>query len=378
MASTTSIKGQSPGGILVDAIDRLRDGREVFFRYIRSAADFINTSFEPLTLDDKLEVAVKRFQETGLSELPVVDVEGDARRGEVVTRTPVGILRLRSVNTILSQFAGSLSQKDTDERALIQPIVQYISRDVPRATPDLSLFDAIAMMLRHDTEALSFVGPNNEYIGVVTSLDLLRCFMLLDTLRRARVIEQKQDMRIFDILGDAESKGQPTDMVIGTFLARVQDVMKTPAVTINNGDTVMDAMKLMEDRGQKTLFVVDQSGALRGLVSDADIQLALPPTRLTPQDLDGSNEKLFRYESGTRDARQVLADRVSITMQANPTVVSPDESVVRAAELLSRPGVSMLPVVEGGRPRGYVGRRDLLRVITSLGQLAKKRGFLDD
>lgn len=371
-------KPLSSGRILVDAIDRLRDGREVFFRYIRTAADFMDPSFEPLTLDHKLEEAVKRFKETGLTELPVIDLEGDARRGEEVTRTPVGTLRLRDVNSALSQFAGSLSQRETDERALAAPVFQFMSRLIQPLSPETSLFDVIAHMLKHDTEVVSFVGDHKDYLGAVTALDLLRCFPLLDTLRRARATEQKQDMRIFDILGDAESKGQPTDMVIGTFLARVADVMRTPVVTINSAETILDAMKRMEDRSQKTLFVVDQGGTLRGIVSDADIQLTLPPVHLVPADFDGTNDRLFRYDSSTRDARQAIGERVTTAMQANPTTISPDESVVRTAELLMQPGVSTVAVAEGGRPRGYVSRRDLLRVITSLGQLAKKRGFLDE
>ena len=373
----TSALNPAGGPRLVDILDRLRDGREVFFRYVRKVGDLMSEGLLPLDLDKRIQHALEAFQQAGLNELPVVDLDEDDRGNP---RDPifVGCLRRRDVHAIISQFAGGLSQKDSDDRVLAAPVVQHLTRGMPAVSVDTPLFDAITQMVRLDVELLA-VTQSNLYLGTLTSLDIIRCLPRLDAVRRGRVVEQRRDMRLMDILGDQESKGQPTDLVIGTFLSRVTEVMRSPAPLIRATDTIADAMKQMEDKGVRALVVVDTMGASRGIVTDLDIQLVLPPVNKKAARLDElSGEGMFDLDREDRGTRQVLGERVTIASRANAPTVSADESVVAVAEKLCEPDVPLLAVVEGGRPKGVVARRDLLRVVLSLGQLAKKRGLLDE
>jgi CBS domain-containing protein len=53
-------------------------------------------------------------------------------------------------------------------------------------------------------------------------------------------------------------------------------------------------------------------------------------------------------------------------MTANPTTVSPDESLVRVVDLIVEQHISGLPVVEQGKLVGIVTETDLLRLLSKL------------
>ncbi|HEX6074045.1 MAG TPA: CBS domain-containing protein [Micromonosporaceae bacterium] len=136
----------------------------------------------------------------------------------------------------------------------------------------------------------------------------------------------------------------------------VRDVMTWDVVTVCTGTPYREIVDLMTERKVSALPVLDVSGAVVGVVSEADLLHKLE----------------FRVQHGPAPRFSVRhrAGRVKATgtvaadlMSAPPVTISPDASVATAARVMDAESVKRLPVLnDNGDLVGIVSRRDLLRV----------------
>ncbi|MDX8052376.1 CBS domain-containing protein [Lentzea sp. BCCO 10_0798] len=134
---------------------------------------------------------------------------------------------------------------------------------------------------------------------------------------------------------------------------RTRDVMTTDVVVVEQDTPARDAARLIAERGFTALPVVDASGALVGMVGEAD----LLRNRL-PQD------PRWLVHGEPVEARQAPADVVAQVMTKSPVTVSPNTDLAEVAGLMLDHGVRSVPVVHEGHLAGIVTRRDMLRSIT--------------
>ena len=131
----------------------------------------------------------------------------------------------------------------------------------------------------------------------------------------------------------------------------VSDVMSAPAVTVRADTSVKAAARVLRDRDVAAAPVVDDAGALIGIVSEIDLlrgSLAPDPVaHLLP----------VAAEAGARPS--TVAD----VMTADVQVLQPRSDLYDAARVMRASGIRSLPVVEAGRVVGVVSRSDLLRVL---------------
>ncbi len=366
----------SMGSVLIDVLDRLSSGKEIFYRYVRTASDLMDKNFAPVKFEDKVNVVWTRMLEEGLDDFPVT-VEEEDKKG-VTRQIVVGAARRKDIAITLSSFAGSGSQLPADEKVLKGPMSRVITRGVSTLRPETPLFEAVNRMLRDGLETVAVVGPSEEYLGALSILDVIRSFVRLDTLRRARQVgtDDTESARFVDLIGSATAS-QPTDVLVGTFLARVKDVMNKSVTTVRTEDRLLDAIRIMDRKKLDYLFVLNERDKIRGILHDASIQMALPPIEV--RDASGSKTGL-RYNGEEKDAQEILSQTVANAMVKPGTAVQLDDTLLKACERLCRPGVQVLPVFDpsGTKLVGAVSRRDLLRVMVAVGELAAKRGLLAD
>lgn len=131
----------------------------------------------------------------------------------------------------------------------------------------------------------------------------------------------------------------------------VSDVMTWPAVTVTDGTSIKAAARLLRDRDVAAAPVVDDSGALVGMVSEIDLlRGTLPPdpvAHLRPVPAD----------------EQAPPSLVSHVMTRDVSVLLPHSDLYDAARSMRASGIRSLPVVDGGTVIGVVSRSDLLRVL---------------
>ena len=130
----------------------------------------------------------------------------------------------------------------------------------------------------------------------------------------------------------------------------IKSWMTKEVITLTPERTMMKASKLMKDNGIKRLPVVDTEGKLVGIVSDRDIKEASPSKATT---LD------------THELYYLLSEiKVKDIMTTNPEVVSPEDTVEKAAAIMQEKRIGGMPVVDDkGGLVGIITDSDVFKVL---------------
>lgn len=120
-------------------------------------------------------------------------------------------------------------------------------------TPDAPLKEAARTMVREKVSGLP-VLERGKLVGMVTEGDFLRQEADRDQPYRLSLLEA--------LFGDGTS--EPEAETVG-------EVMSSPVVTITPDATLSEAARVMSHRKVKRLPVVDEDGALIGIISRADV-----------------------------------------------------------------------------------------------------------
>ncbi|MCX5098272.1 CBS domain-containing protein [Streptomyces sp. NBC_00439] len=128
-----------------------------------------------------------------------------------------------------------------------------MTETVVTVTPDTEFKEIADAMERWKVTAVPVVEDKGSVVGVVSEADLLPKEEfhehppgMIDQMRR---------------LGDTAKAGS----------VRAEELMTSPAITIEPGASLPQAARLMTDRRIKRLPVVDADGRLKGIVSRADL-----------------------------------------------------------------------------------------------------------
>ena len=146
----------------------------------------------------------------------------------------------------------------------------------------------------------------------------------------------------------------------------VRDVMTTPVTTLRPDDKVEHAADVLAERNVGALPVVDDDGALVGILRDDDLIASEArvhvPTFINflglgmafPGEMKHLEQELKKIAGAT--ARDV--------MQADPPTVGPDATLEDVATIMHDRGVNSLPVVDADKKVvGIVARADIVRFI---------------
>lgn len=141
-----------------------------------------------------------------------------------------------------------------------------------------------------------------------------------------------------------------------------RDIMTRKVITISPAARVEDLAKLLEEHRIGGVPVLDQNSRLVGVVTQSDLvqrsrDLELPPA-LNILDL----HLFLETPSGFKKRlEKLLGDRVRDVMTGDPITVAPNTPVNEIAQIMATKGVHTLPVLEGGKLVGIVGKLDLIR-----------------
>jgi len=137
---------------------------------------------------------------------------------------------------------------------------------------------------------------------------------------------------------------------------QVSELMAPDPLVVSDAATVSEAARRMDEEGVRHLAVV-RAGALVGVLSDRDL-------------LSGTGRLVPRLG----EELQLVPGTVRDVMQAEPVTVLPEETVSRAAELLSEWGIGCLPVVRSGRLVGLLTETDVLDVYAASCAYGRRSG----
>ncbi|MFN8203322.1 MAG: CBS domain-containing protein [Solirubrobacteraceae bacterium] len=138
---------------------------------------------------------------------------------------------------------------------------------------------------------------------------------------------------------------------------RVEDVMTTTVATVAPETSLKEVARELAERQISGMPVVDEAGAVVGVISEADIlakeQAADPRhARLLSRLLD---------RSAADDQLKLDARTAGEAMTSPPITIEAFWSVASAAERMLTNKINRLPVVRQGRLAGIVTRADIVR-----------------
>lgn len=132
---------------------------------------------------------------------------------------------------------------------------------------------------------------------------------------------------------------------------KVTEIMSQPVITVTPETGIKTAAALLVDRGISALPVVDSTGRLVGIVSEAD----LISIEVRPDPRSQATPLAPTAGSTPRSVADVMTPDV--------VVVSAKSDIAQAAKTMLNSDVKRVPVMSGRRMVGIVSRRDLVKVI---------------
>ena len=144
----------------------------------------------------------------------------------------------------------------------------------------------------------------------------------------------------------------------------IQDIMTRAPITVKSSSSIADAARLLLDNHISGLPVVDDNGAIVGIVSEGDF--------VRRGELDTERRRSAFLEFFVSPGR--LADEyvhaygrlIGEVMTSPVKTISPQALVSEAVETMERDGINRLPVVDGEKLVGIVTRSDLLRALANI------------
>ena len=147
-------------------------------------------------------------------------------------------------------------------------------------------------------------------------------------------------------------------------MLKVKDIMTREVKTVSPETEITQAAKLLLSERINGVPVVNKTGELVGILCQSDLiaqQKSIPiPSLFTLLDGYIPLNLLNRLD---REVEKIVAIKVDNAMTPDPITVNSDTDIEKVAALMVGKNYHTLPVVDGGKLVGIVGKEDILRTL---------------
>jgi len=144
------------------------------------------------------------------------------------------------------------------------------------------------------------------------------------------------------------------------------DIMTRNVITVTTSTSVKDLARLLTEHNISGVPVVDDSGALIGVVTESDLidqnKKVHIPTVVSILD------SVIYLESPNRMEKEILkiaGSTVADIYTPDITTVTVETLLDELATIMSEKSIHTLPVLEDGRLVGIIGKKDIIRAVIS-------------
>ncbi|MBO3143581.1 CBS domain-containing protein [Dermatophilus congolensis] len=137
---------------------------------------------------------------------------------------------------------------------------------------------------------------------------------------------------------------------------RVREIMSAPAITVQRGASLQDALELLATHHVTALPVIDETGALCGIISELDLLRAIMPNRAEDMG-EQPHEKLAEISDITQ------TEIIDPLMTTDVLTTYEDEDVAHIAAHVSTRNIRSVPVLRNERIIGIVSRSDVIEAL---------------
>ncbi|MGC1456123.1 MAG: CBS domain-containing protein [Nitrospirota bacterium] len=143
-----------------------------------------------------------------------------------------------------------------------------------------------------------------------------------------------------------------------------KDIMTRDVLVVKPDTTIEELSSLLVNNEISGVPVVDDSGALYGIVTENDLisrnkRLHIP-TVVSFLDAAIYLESSKKFE---QEVKRLTATRVGDICSRKVVTISEDTTVMDIAEIMSEKKVDLLPVLKAGKVVGIVGKRDMVKAV---------------
>ena len=152
-------------------------------------------------------------------------------------------------------------------------------------------------------------------------------------------------------------------------MLKAKDIMTKKVITISPDTEIANAAKILLEKRINGLPVVDAFGRLVGILCQSDLvvqQKSIPiPSVFT---LLESFIPLTSMKRIDKEVEKIAALTVKQAMTTNQVTIGPDTDIEEVARLMVDKKYHTLPVVDGDKVVGIVGKEDVLKTLLSAPQ----------
>lgn len=145
-------------------------------------------------------------------------------------------------------------------------------------------------------------------------------------------------------------------------MQRAKDIMTTEVITVKPTDTIEHLARILTEHRISGVPVVDDRGHLAGIVTEHDLIVREKrlhiPTVMRLFDAYIMLERPGRMEEELRKMAAATVDDISVKQVVTVTEETPVEEV---ATIMAERNMHLIPVVEGKRLTGIIGKMDLIK-----------------
>jgi CBS-domain-containing membrane protein len=151
-------------------------------------------------------------------------------------------------------------------------------------------------------------------------------------------------------------------------MLQARDIMTPKVITVSPQTTVLDLARLLAEHKINGTPVVDKGGRLLGVVTQSNLidrakKFELPHV-VTILD---AHFYLERPSTFKKNLEKLLGNLVADIMTAPPVTIGSDLAVDEIATIMARRNVHTLPVLEGDKIIGIIGKIDIIRALAQEG-----------
>lgn len=147
-------------------------------------------------------------------------------------------------------------------------------------------------------------------------------------------------------------------------MTKARDIMTTDVITLRPETDIIEAAKVLLDNGINGAPVIDEKGALQGLLCQSDLvvqQKKFPlPSVFTLLDMIIPLSSTRQLE---KEVSKIAALTAAEAMTKKPVTVHPDTDLETIAALMVDNNFHTLPVLENDRLVGVIGKEDVLKTL---------------
>jgi len=149
-------------------------------------------------------------------------------------------------------------------------------------------------------------------------------------------------------------------------MLKAKDIMTRDVITVTPETEVREIAKLLLDKHFNGVPVVSREGRLVGIICQSDLiaeQKKLPlPSVFTILD---TFIPIYPPAKTEKELQKITAIKASDAMTSDLVTVGPETGIDEIASIMVNRKLHTIPVVEGGKLVGIIGKQDVLRTLVS-------------